>query len=118
MSPATSREDSATRKHAYMRNCGCDACNREWLRRSAPVNPPTGEREGRATPEYRFKGRTYKTVNGLSRAIFDDCGCDSHSMIINRVITATVGRREQERVVARYEVSAPEVGKPMAVIRL
>lgn len=68
-------------------------------------------------PEYVFKGRTYKTINGLSKAIFQDSGCDSHSMVVNRVITATVGRKPNERIVARYTVSPPVLGQPMTVTR-
>lgn len=70
-------------------------------------------------PEWVFKGRTFKTVNGLSKAIFKDCGCDSHSMVVGplRIITATVGRLP-ERIVARYQVSPPTPGKPMTVTRL
>ena len=68
-------------------------------------------------PEYVFKGHTYKTVSGLSKAIFEDCGCDSHSMVVDSVITATVGRKPDQRVVARYTVSAPVLGQPMTVTR-
>lgn len=27
-------------KHAYQRNCDCPACNKEWTRRSAPIEHP------------------------------------------------------------------------------
>lgn len=69
-------------------------------------------------PSYLFKGRTYKTVAGLSKAIFNDCGCDAHSMVVDRVITATTGRKPNEQIVARYHVSAPTPGQPMTVTRL
>lgn len=68
-------------------------------------------------PTYLFKGRTYKTVAGLSKAIFQDCGCDAHSMVVDRIITATVGRKPDERIVARYHVNEPTPGEPMRVTR-
>lgn len=71
-----------------------------------------------ATPTYRFNGRTYKTVSGLSKALFTDSGCDSHSMIIDRRITCTVGRGDARRTVCVYSVSEPRLGEPMTVLRL
>lgn len=70
-------------------------------------------------PTYRLNGRTYKTVNGLSAAIFKDCRCDSHSMVTaDRRIIATVGRDATLTTIAVYAVDAPEVGKIMNVIRI
>lgn len=73
---------------------------------------------GHSAPAYRFKGRLYKTVSGLSKAIAVDSGCDSHSMVVNRHITCTTGRREAQRTVAVYEVSAPKLGEVMDVLRV
>lgn len=39
-------------------------------------------------------------------------------MVVDRVITATTGRKPNEQIVARYHVSAPTPGQPMTVIRL
>lgn len=69
-------------------------------------------------PVYVFKGRRYKTVSGLSKALFTDSGCTSHSMVVERVITCWTGRGTEQQEVARYAVSAPEVGKPMTVTRM
>lgn len=70
------------------------------------------------SPSYLFKGRTYKTVAGFSKAIFLDCKCDAHSMVVDRIITATVDRKPNERIVARYHVSEPTPGEPMRVTRM
>lgn len=69
------------------------------------------------TPVYLFKGRRYKTVRGLSTALFADSGCESHSMVVDRVITCTVGRGADAKIVARYRVSEPSVGHPMTVTK-
>jgi len=69
-------------------------------------------------PVWIFKGRTYKTVSGLSKAIFADCECDSHTMVIDRKITATIGRHPNQLSVAEYYVSEPVAGKPMTVTRI
>lgn len=68
-------------------------------------------------PEWRFNGRSYKTVNGLSKALFVDSGCDSHSMVKDGRITCTVGRGTERRTVATYAVSAPKLGEAMTVTR-
>ena len=68
-------------------------------------------------PGYRFKGRMYRTVSGLSRALFSDSGCDSHSMVVDRRITCTVGRGPERRTVAVYAVSEPKPDEPMTVAR-
>lgn len=70
-------------------------------------------------PVYRFMGRRYKTVAGLSRALFADSGCDSHGMVDSeRRITCTIGRGENRAVVAQYLVGQPVVGEPMNVERI
>lgn len=69
-------------------------------------------------PVYILNGRTYKTVAGLSKALFADSGCDSHSMVVDSRITCTVGRKPDQRTVAVYAVSKPEIGKPMTVTRV
>lgn len=72
-------------------------------------------------PVYKLNGKTYKTVAGLSRAIFADSGCDSHTMVLmpERIIEASVGRKPDERIVARYKVDAPDTTKPyMNVVRV
>ena len=72
-----------------------------------------------AAPVYTFKGRTYKTVAGLSRALFADSGCDSHSMVTrDRRIICTVGRGADTRTVAVYAVSEPKLGEAMTVARV
>jgi hypothetical protein len=47
--------------------------------------------ESGSGPAYTFNGRTYKTVAGLSRALFADSGCDSHSMVKDGCITCHAG---------------------------
>ena len=71
-----------------------------------------------SNPVYILNGRTYKTVAGLSRALFADCGCDSHSMVhpVTRRITCTKGR-DPRVTVAQYIVSAPKLGEAMTVVR-
>lgn len=91
--------------------------NQQNIARAAALDGTTVIGQSTSGPEYVFKGRTYKTVSGLSKAIFQDSGCDSHSMVVDRVITATVGRKPEQRVVARYTVSAPVLGQPMTVTR-
>lgn len=67
-------------------------------------------------PIYIFNGKSYTTVNGLSKAIFKDSGCSSHSMVRmvegERKISAY--NRDGD-VICEYNVSEPKVGKPMYV---
>jgi hypothetical protein len=67
-------------------------------------------------PGYVFKGRTYKTVNGLSTAIFKDCGCSSHSMV-NKDRRILAYAPDRVTVIASYKCSAPEFGKTQSVER-
>jgi hypothetical protein len=75
------------------------------------------------TMTYRFQGRVYKTVNGLSRALFADSGCDSHSMVMftasgDREIVCYRGRGAEQVIVARYFVSPPKAACDMTVARV
>jgi hypothetical protein len=74
-----------------------------------------------SAPAYRLNGKTYMTVNGLSRAIVKDCGCDSHSMVTvtahgDREIVCYLGRLGA--IVARYNVTPPKHGQVMHVTRV
>jgi hypothetical protein len=72
---------------------------------------------------YQLNGRTYMTVNGLSRALFADCNCESHSMVMftaagDREIVCYRGRGAAQTIVARYMVSPPKLGQVMHVTKV
>ena len=63
-------------------------------------------------PGYVLHGRTYKTVRGLTRAIFTTLDADGHSMIGNdRVLRVYRGKA----TIAEYVASAPALGKPVTL---
>lgn len=69
-------------------------------------------------PIYKFKGRSYSTIVGLSRALFIDSGCDSHSMVDStRHITCWRGRGTNREIIAQYLVDVPKLGEPIHVLK-
>lgn len=66
-------------------------------------------------PGYVFKGKTYKTVNGLLTSLAKDSGASEISMVVNNKITARSADRST--VVAVYNVTPPKFGETQVVTR-
>jgi hypothetical protein len=64
-------------------------------------------------PGYVFKGKTYKTANGLCGAILKDSGCHEMSCVVNHQIHAYADDRKT--VVATYNVTPPKFGEKQQV---
>lgn len=70
-------------------------------------------------PIWIFKGRQYKTVIGLLKALSTDSGAEWIAAVDkDRIIKAGNGRNADQVITARYSVTKPEIGKPMYVERV
>lgn len=71
-------------------------------------------------PVYVFKGREYKSLAGFHAALMRDAGSLAEwvGAIRDGVVMVGLGRNCDQRIVARYSVSKPEIGKPMTVARV
>lgn len=68
-------------------------------------------------PIWHFRGRTYRSVTGIYRALFEDSGADDLSRVVDGRITGTVRVGDEHQVVAVYCVSPPQLGAEMTVTR-
>lgn len=70
-------------------------------------------------PGYVFKGKTYKTAQGLISALIRDSGADSCGMVssagIARVGTITTYANRMAKQV--YEITAPKFGEKQVITR-
>jgi hypothetical protein len=66
-------------------------------------------------PGYVFKGKTYKTVNGLLTALMKDCGASWIGMVSsNNTITAYKGAND---VAAVFDITPPKFGEKQVVTK-
>lgn len=67
-------------------------------------------------PGYSFKGKTYKTVNGLLSALHRDSSAPHLSMVIDNSIRAFA--EDRKTILVTYDITPPVAGKQQRVTRV